>query len=852
MNVKSKKLIIVIVLSMMIISSITYFIQFFKSSDNQYGNETISKQSNKDVSNNHNYKSSYNIVLNLTYVEEYISKYVIQKQRLLKLLILGGRFNKNDKNSKKYKESELGWISNNIRRVNRYAYQTKATIDNSNESLKSENKLISKIINIIKEHPYTYEEYLDINKYIIPSISFFMNVDNFINPKHLKPEIKNIFNNTYNIINNNSDLNCIAENIDNETLSVRKLSLGGSSLAKVTLNKVTFCAKIITFNSSTNSYKYAVPTSNDTINDLSKNKKLLKKINLNRDTFTYLNKEILTKTTTLYDNIPWNTIIKYDIGYLPKYFNTHISVVARSTVKYNKIIQYKKNKLLYSLIIISPFISTSILTILKLYILRLYSKYFEKNYITRTSLKNIISQPEENFIIIQRDNESVEYFESKILIVRNSIINIWKISSTKELKSKVYKIGIDLKNLKEEINSRYWSDDKACAILISTIEDCSKYLNQISEVSHSEIMSKDKKNFKIFDDEISELNEKLAEYSKKESVEEVHILHFIINSEISDLSARVDGAKFYSELHNKLISTINFAIGKNRKARDKRIKEINELFIQEIPYDVKSVTHQSFEEHSKVYSCIYLSKRENVTALDDEVIHQGAGAIGPLRISENLQDILLLNPSDDSEQKILETRTSEVNDRHILDKDKNFQCIENGINYLHKNINDELRGANSLESLQIWSDTISSDIFALYSHIQKIIIPEDSEQNIKHQMASLTRAYERSRLCSYSILTLDSHNVHRDAFNSKSGNICGASDNPSFVELPYIKERDRHEWTRLKNQRTKLKNETTTSTFTSIWNKDEIKECDAQINEHESKIFLHFEEDTNPFKLRFV
>ena len=144
--------------------------------------------------------------------------------------------------------------------MHRYADQTRITIDNSTNSLIEENKIISKIILIIKSHPYTYVPYLNKKRLSIPNIGFFMNKNHFMNSKNLNSGIGNISNNEYCINQNNTTINSISLMVEEDGIDAKKVSAVGSSIYGSAFKKITFEAKTVIFDTSSNSFKYQTPT----------------------------------------------------------------------------------------------------------------------------------------------------------------------------------------------------------------------------------------------------------------------------------------------------------------------------------------------------------------------------------------------------------------------------------------------------------------------------------------------------------------------------------------------------------------------------------------------------------------
>ena len=372
-----KRLIVSVISSLLLVSSIIVIAPIIKQyafNKNIIKNSslanTIKKSNTRNMSNVHYTGNSVTLINNLDYVERYISNTLIQKQGMLKLSIIGGWYSKAAKKrgDKKTKESELANFSKHLKHVHRYEDQTSATIDNSDNSLIQENKRISEIISIIKDHPYNYGYYLNSNGYIIPNLNFFINYNTSSGLNNINRKKSNISSTVYNINKINSTFNSISLMTEEAVVNAKGISSGGSSIYAASFKKVTFQAKIITYDSTTNSYKYATPTATkklpmDIIHKSPKqeliNSGRIENYNNIYPIVNHLysfntNRIDLSKVESSFDIIPAINILSP----LPSYFNTHVGVVAKPGVKYNKIIQFDNNFSLYiPTIILLPILS---------------------------------------------------------------------------------------------------------------------------------------------------------------------------------------------------------------------------------------------------------------------------------------------------------------------------------------------------------------------------------------------------------------------------------------------------------------------------------------------------------------
>ena len=330
----------------------------FKHNQNNILTSDLKSINIRTNSKNNNFVTEY-LVNNLIYINKYINSTLIIKEKLLRLSILGGRYDKSSKyqNDKKRKRSELAQFSHALKHVHRYADQTHETINNSINSLNKENSVISQVISILNDHPYTYNYYLNESKISIPNTSFFTNKNYPFNTNNLNHKLSNISNSNYIINKNNTKLNNILLSTEESNFSAKSIVAAGSSIYGAAFKKITFQAKIITFNKTTNSFEYETPTAKEAkTSKISSNKRfdLKNSVILNGNYFnnyisSYFNLS-RTHMAGLYSlkNMPANSLPTPEIpNYLPDYFNNQLPNVAVTRVRYNHISLFKNNESLY-------------------------------------------------------------------------------------------------------------------------------------------------------------------------------------------------------------------------------------------------------------------------------------------------------------------------------------------------------------------------------------------------------------------------------------------------------------------------------------------------------------------------
>ena len=366
MKVQNKKIIIGMITSLMLVSSMIALAPIISHYNDSYNKNsilgsTINNYSRTKLSSNSSrYSISTKILINnLTYINKYINSSLIVKEKLLRLSILGGTYDKTDKykNDKKMKSSELAQFSHALKHVHRYGDQVRATIDNSTTSLDKESSVISQIIPLIENHPYTYSAYLNELKISIPNISFFINTNNLPNANNLNYKTSNISNNSFGIKVNNTNFNSIAFSSEEDGTNVETMYKAGSSIYAAAFTKISFQASIISFNKTSNSFEYAKPTSkikktskippssqldtdnSEIINDDSFKNNSLSYFSSSRTDLSSLN----SLNNTLTQDLPTPLVPNY----LPDYFNKQIFNDVQAKVRYNQISSFKNNESIY-------------------------------------------------------------------------------------------------------------------------------------------------------------------------------------------------------------------------------------------------------------------------------------------------------------------------------------------------------------------------------------------------------------------------------------------------------------------------------------------------------------------------
>ena len=369
MKIKNKGYIIGIISILVLASSISIFVPFIsnhvsKHSKNSMLDFTKEYSPIRGVITGDNNQATQSLIKRLSSVVEYVTNSVIPKQNKLKCSILGGT----DDSDVNHKKSELAsfnsktWIGKN-----RYSKETNATISNSVQRLKDEDKKINTIISAIKIHPYTYQAYLNKDGIIIPNIDFFINNENSItNLKSSK-----ISNNLYTIGNTNPSINSVSLATEEATFSAKAISKSGMSLTRAVFSNISFTAKIITFNTKINGFQFASTT---TIkgNDKSTSNTMIpssNSLNIKNSEFIgttapfindsfYLSSNKINLSKSLSRN---NTLLINSDAVSASNYSSNNIIFGIANINYNGVSQFRYNKLLYSLLIVYPLVIAPIL-----------------------------------------------------------------------------------------------------------------------------------------------------------------------------------------------------------------------------------------------------------------------------------------------------------------------------------------------------------------------------------------------------------------------------------------------------------------------------------------------------------
>ena len=363
MKVQNKKVVIGIITSLVLVSSISVLAPIIVHYANSYSKNSLlltaaNNYSTRKLSNNKYSESTNTLINNLTYINKYINSTLIVKEKLLKLSILGGKYD----NSKKYKDdknrkmSELARFSHTLKHVHRYGDQARATIDNSTTSLNKESSVISQIIPIIKDHPYTYNSYLNEMKISIPNISFFINND-LSSSNNLNSKTSDISNSSYGISTSNANMNSITFSSEEDGTGAKTMLAAGSGVYAAAFTKITFQAQIIIFSKASNSFGYETPTAKENTSSVttaskqldSKNSAISSINSLKADNLSYFkkNRTILSDLNSSLNAKKTDLPYPENPSYLPNYFNKELLYAAEVKVQYNHISSFKHNNSLY-------------------------------------------------------------------------------------------------------------------------------------------------------------------------------------------------------------------------------------------------------------------------------------------------------------------------------------------------------------------------------------------------------------------------------------------------------------------------------------------------------------------------
>ena len=460
MKAKNSKVIISFITSLILLSSISVLAPIIINYDSDTNKNSIILSSinnhpARKISNSNYSEVADTLINNLTYINKYINLTLIIKEKRLRLSILGGKYDKSAryKNDKNKKRSQLAQFSHYMKHVHRYGDQVRATIDNSASSLADESSNISKIIPIIKDHPYTYNSYLNNMKVVIPNIGFFINKNNLSSTNNLNSKGSNISITSYLIGTNNTNLNSISFCSEEDVASAQTLYSNGSSVWKAAFKKITFKAQIITFNKNTNSFEYETPTAVE--NTTSKtsisaqvdleNTEISNANSFKANNLSYFNssKEELSSINSSNNTFIHNLPIPLIPNYLPGYFNQQLSNASEAKVKYNQINSFNNNKTLYYPLIFSPFLIVgiavgSIISVLKYRKLKIQRRNAKDLNLRIDKLKEDIKNPP---ITIEHDEQFTAYTNDtrdRISSIRqDSINNLLKNSERKRISARV-------------------------------------------------------------------------------------------------------------------------------------------------------------------------------------------------------------------------------------------------------------------------------------------------------------------------------------------------------------------------------------------------------------------------------
>ena len=319
---------------------LTIFMPFlFISSDHFLRNKIkIHKKTNKKIDIKISKKSSKqkynaNLLINLLNIYNYLNTIQYKQKNLLKQI----------------DDSSYNTIQKHAAIKHKYIKHANTIINDSDNSLKEENKKINKIISLIKIHPFTYQYFLSINNYIIPNYDFFTKSSH--TNKYNYDKIKN---HLYKI-NKTSNLNNISISTEEAAFSLKQISKTNSTLLYVVTKDFEFKANIICFNNKINSFQF-MKLKNKTNSNI---KKGIKNNYFRNDTYQSKN----TDNKEKYDYIKRLSLTSYvsNINY-PKYFNKHTTECFKTHLNIKNVKSFNENQTTYILFpIISGIILDSIL-----------------------------------------------------------------------------------------------------------------------------------------------------------------------------------------------------------------------------------------------------------------------------------------------------------------------------------------------------------------------------------------------------------------------------------------------------------------------------------------------------------
>ena len=581
---------------------------------------TANKYNIKKISDIKRSETTNTLINNLIYISKYINSTLIVKEKRLRLSILGGKYDK----SAKYKDvdnkksSSLARFSHALKHVHRYGDQVRVTINNSVGSLNKESGIISQIISIIKEHPYTYSIYLNKKKIFIPNIDFFINSNDLNSRNNLNYKTCDISNSSYGISAYSTNLNNIAYFSEEDGTGAKTMLDAGSSVYAAAFTKITFQAQIITFNKTSNSFEYEKPTSKEipasktpettkldseiseisNINSLKANK--LSYFNESETILSDLNSSLNTnKHDLILPGIP----VPENPNFLPNYFNKELLNAAEARVKYNHISSFKHNHSLYYPWIFSlPFV----VVVMGVIITPPFVKYKYKKSMSERRIKidnelEISTKLDEidsdiDTTNIEEDDEYITYVEDidrRMEIIQNSLKNKWLFKSDKnrlatrlnessakyDKKILIRRQGLGL------VNKPIVSDAEKSPVLITQLHSRSNSIDSTSDENELEVIArnKNKDESQIAIDKQTKRIIKLCN-SKTIELRDLNDLSISMHNEVRKIEADI-GQKKYNlgvvENLNKQINDLRTLILDKILNIGSRLKENNRIKMKE-------------------------------------------------------------------------------------------------------------------------------------------------------------------------------------------------------------------------------------------------------------------------------
>ena len=645
----NKKYIIGIISSLLIASSASIFSSVISYSRNKKSKNLVQKKfSLRDnlvkSTNNNNHQFINTLINNLQYVEEYVKNTVIVKEKNLKLSILGGWYSKAQKkdNVRKTKMSQLAWFNNYTGiGVNRYAKQVKATIDNSTHYLGIEQSKINNIISIIKNHPYTYSLYLNKQNLIIPNINFFLNNKS----SNFYSKISNIRSNMYGINKSTDNLNNISENSEEATFGAKSINTSATSFTKALYKKITFQAKIITFNQKLNSYEYETPTSIHKVNFSNivdptrvNQNTITNTENINTNSFITKNlshfnsnKSVLTEFSSILNNCLYTKISSNKYNNLLFSKKDTVSDIAVARVQYKNIMDINSSPFFYNLLIGIPsiniiFMGVSLFILRKLAITNsMYKKAYELAPITseddQLAIESIMDTGlRENFRILQKEIQWLDRAITQRTVAESMVrVNKQTTKITELCKesnlSKIYKnfVFSKLRSMQERAERYYETRYNEAPVgsgytdltLTSSTSLATSYAPSVHEDESSTSTSSDEEEIRP---QVKQNNERKTNDSLTEDTDISSILQeygFINHNDIQTYNEFTEEKEMFAKLANKTkeptisSSSVNHVKIKYdyehiKHQKELLLKQINALkgaSVEETKENVKVITH---------------------------------------------------------------------------------------------------------------------------------------------------------------------------------------------------------------------------------------------------------------------